>query len=180
MINFNSRNSIIIVFALLFFALALYFPKIYLRNNIYYVSKDINRLYAHYISLQEENTFLSQQLEDMKLKNQIIDSFVFPPSAFSFNFCKGLNNNESIIWVLNFISSNCWDKKVVSSCKDINRLYAHYISLQEENTFLSQQLEDMKFKNQIIDSLLFNPLQKLNENALGGNTNDKNADWVLS
>jgi len=34
----------------------------------------------------------------------------------------------------------------------------------------------MKFKNQIIDSLLFNPLQKLNENALGGNTNDKNAD----
>ena len=98
MINFNSRNSIIIVFALLFFALALYFPKIYLRNNIYYVSKDINRLYAH------------------------------------------------------------------------------YISLQEENTFLSQQLEDMKFKNQIIDSLLFNPLQKLNENALGGTTNDKNAD----
>ena len=31
----------------------------------------------------------------------------------------------------------------------------------------------MKFKNQIIDSLLFNPLQKLNENALGGNANDK-------
>ncbi len=60
--------------------------------------------------------------------------------------------------------------------KDINRLYAHYISLQEENIFLAQQLEDMKFKNQIIDSLLFNPLQKLNENALGGNTNDKNAD----
>ena len=98
MIRLNASNSLFIVFLLLIIGLFLYFPKIYLRNNIYYVSKDINRLYAH------------------------------------------------------------------------------YISLQEENTFLSQQLEDMKFKNQIIDSLLFNPLQKLNENALGGNTNDKNAD----
>ena len=79
MINFNSRNSIIIVFALLFFALALYFPKIYLRNNIYYTSKDINRLYSHYISLNEENTFLSKQLEDMKFKNQVLDSLLFNP-----------------------------------------------------------------------------------------------------
>ena len=47
--------------------------------------------------------------------------------------------------------------------KDINKLYAHYISLQEENTFLSQQLEDMKFKNQILDSLLFNPLQQIDQ-----------------
>lgn len=63
----------------MFFALCLYFPKIYLRNNIYYTSKDINKLYAHYISLQEENTFLSQQLEDMKFKNQILDSLLFNP-----------------------------------------------------------------------------------------------------
>ena len=67
------------VFVLLFVALFLYFPKIYLRSNIYYTSKDINRLYAHYISLQEENIFLSQQLEDMKFKNQIIDSLLFNP-----------------------------------------------------------------------------------------------------
>lgn len=79
MIKLNSQNSLIIVFAILFFALCLYFPKIYLRNNIYYTSKDINKLYAHYISLQEENTFLSQQLEDMKFKNQIIDSLLFNP-----------------------------------------------------------------------------------------------------
>ena len=91
MINFNSRNSIIIVFALLFFALALYFPKIYLRNNIYYVSKDINRLYSHYISLQEENIFLAQQLEDMKFKNQIMDSLLFNPLDKLNN--KNLNNN---------------------------------------------------------------------------------------
>ena len=79
MIRLNSQSSIAIVFAIMFFALCLYFPKIYLRNNIYYTSKDINILYAHYISLQEENTFLSQQLEDMKFKNQILDSLLFNP-----------------------------------------------------------------------------------------------------
>jgi cell division protein FtsL len=75
----NASNSLFMVFVLLFVALFLYFPKIYLRSNIYYTSKDINRLYAHYISLQEENIFLSQQLEDMKFKNQIIDSLLFNP-----------------------------------------------------------------------------------------------------
>lgn len=79
MIRLNSQNSLIIVFVILFFMLSLYIPKIYLRNNIYYTSKDINKLYAHYISLQEENTFLSQQLEDIKFKNQIIDSLLFNP-----------------------------------------------------------------------------------------------------
>ena len=67
------------VIVLLIVGLFLYFPKIYLRSNIYYVSKDINRLYAHYISLQEENIFLAQQLEDMKFKNQIMDSLLFNP-----------------------------------------------------------------------------------------------------
>ena len=67
------------VVVLLIVGLFLYFPKIYLRSNIYYISKDINKLYAHYISLQEENTFLAQQLEDMKFKNQIIDSLLFNP-----------------------------------------------------------------------------------------------------
>ena len=67
------------VVVLLIVGLFLYFPKIYLRSNIYYVSKDINRLYAHYISLQEENIFLAQQLEDMKFKNQIMDSLLFNP-----------------------------------------------------------------------------------------------------
>ena len=79
MIKLNASNSLFMVFLLLIVGLFLYFPKIYLRSNIYYTSKDINRLYAHYISLQEENIFLSQQLEDMKFKNQIIDSLLFNP-----------------------------------------------------------------------------------------------------
>ena len=46
MINLTAKNSLIIVFVLLFIALFLYFPKIYLRSNIYYISKDINKLYV--------------------------------------------------------------------------------------------------------------------------------------
>jgi regulator of replication initiation timing len=61
---------------LLIVSLAIFVPKIYLRNNIYYISKDINKLYSHYISLKEENTFLRQQLEDAKFKNQITDSLI--------------------------------------------------------------------------------------------------------
>ena len=76
MIRLNPRRSLIIVLTILLIALALYFPKIYLINNIYYVSKDINKMYAHYISLKEENKFLAQQLEDMKFENQIEDSLI--------------------------------------------------------------------------------------------------------
>ena len=76
MIKLNAKNSLLIVLGSLILALTLFFPKIYLANNIYYVSKDINKLYAHYISLKEENKFLAQQLEDMKFKNQIEDSLL--------------------------------------------------------------------------------------------------------
>ena len=74
--NLNAKNSLFIVFAILIFALFVFIPKIYLRNNIYYVSKDINKLFSHYISLKEENKFLQQQLEDAKFKNQISDSLM--------------------------------------------------------------------------------------------------------
>ena len=76
MIKLNPKNSLLIVLGTLALGLILFFPKIFLANNIYYVSKDINRLYAHYISLKEENKFLAQQLEDMKFKNQIEDSLI--------------------------------------------------------------------------------------------------------
>lgn len=79
MIKLEAKNSLLIVLFLIFITFIIYLPKIYFRNNIYYISKDINRLYAHYISLQEENKFLAQQLEDMKFKNQIIDSLLFNP-----------------------------------------------------------------------------------------------------
>lgn len=89
MIRLNSKSSILIVLCILFFSLILFFPKIFLANNIYYVSKDINKLYAHYTSLKEENKFLAQQLEDMKFKNQIEDSLII----YSIEEAYGKNNN---------------------------------------------------------------------------------------
>ena len=71
---FTPFKSLLLVFVVLIVALILFVPKIYFRNNIYYISKDINKLYSHYISLKEENIFLQQQLEDAKFKNQITDS----------------------------------------------------------------------------------------------------------
>jgi len=69
-------KALLIVFASLITTLVFFMPKIYLQNNIYYVSKDINKLNAQYISLKEENKFLKQQHEDALFKNQITDSLI--------------------------------------------------------------------------------------------------------
>ena len=74
--NHSDRKALYRVLFLLFLVLVVFFPKIYLRNNIYYVSKDINSLNTQYISLQEENRFLKQQHEDALFKNQIMDSLI--------------------------------------------------------------------------------------------------------
>ncbi len=73
---FTPRGSIVAISLIFLLLLFLSIPKIYLSNNIYYVSKDINQLYSHYMSLKEENKFLIQQLEDAKFKNQITDSLI--------------------------------------------------------------------------------------------------------
>lgn len=65
-----------IVLVLMAVGFVLYIPKIMLRNNIYYLSIDINRLEREYLALKEEKRFLAQQLEDIKFKNQIIDSII--------------------------------------------------------------------------------------------------------
>lgn len=69
-------KALFIVFSVLISTLVFFMPKIYLQNNIYYVSKDINKLDAQYISLKEENKFLKQQHEDALFKNQITDSLI--------------------------------------------------------------------------------------------------------
>jgi len=64
------------VLLILIVSLLIFLPKIYLRNNIYYLSKDINKLYSHFLSLKEENKHLKQQLENEKFKNQITNSLI--------------------------------------------------------------------------------------------------------
>ncbi len=70
------KKALLIVFSALFITLVFFMPKIYLQNNIYYVSKDINKLNTQFISLKEENKFLKQQHEDALFKNQITDSLI--------------------------------------------------------------------------------------------------------
>jgi len=75
-INLTAKKALFIVFSILILVLTFFMPKIYLQNNIYYVSKDINKLNNQYISLLEENKFLKQQHEDALFKNQIMDSLI--------------------------------------------------------------------------------------------------------
>ncbi|HJE03841.1 MULTISPECIES: hypothetical protein [Arcobacteraceae] len=79
MIKLNSKNSLFIAYIIFFTAIFIFLPRIYVKNNIYYVSKDINRLYSQYISLNEENIFLAKQLEEIKFKNQVLDSMIVNP-----------------------------------------------------------------------------------------------------
>jgi Tfp pilus assembly protein PilN len=48
-------------------------PKIYIRSNIYYASKNILQLQNQSDSLIEENKHLKKQLEDTKFKFLIMD-----------------------------------------------------------------------------------------------------------
>ncbi|PZT48955.1 hypothetical protein B6S12_01285 [Helicobacter valdiviensis] len=53
----------------IFLTLLVFVPKIYIRNNIYYSSRNIIQLQAQMSSLNEENKFIKSQLEDIKFKN---------------------------------------------------------------------------------------------------------------
>ena len=72
----KKNKPLVAVLFFLFMLVLLLIPKIYLRNNIYYISKDISKLYSQYISLKEENSFLEQQLENKEYENQITDSLI--------------------------------------------------------------------------------------------------------
>ena len=53
-------------YAILFFCIIFFVPKIYLSSNIYYLSKDINDLQSRKEALKAENAELQQRLESVK------------------------------------------------------------------------------------------------------------------
>ncbi|WP_187646786.1 hypothetical protein [Nitrosophilus labii] len=65
---------LIMVILTMFIVFLLAFPKIYIRNHIYYTSKNINKLLDEYQILKEENRLLKQKLEYMRFKNQVLDT----------------------------------------------------------------------------------------------------------
>lgn len=69
-LNFNH-----LLFAVLFvsFTLVLFAPQIYIRNQIYYLSREIATLRVEESVLDEENKDLKRRLEIMRFQNQILD-----------------------------------------------------------------------------------------------------------
>ncbi len=50
------------------------FPKIYIKNQIYYKSRDIAVLKREFNALKEENRVITSQVESIRFKNQILDT----------------------------------------------------------------------------------------------------------
>ena len=68
-----SFKNLLWVFLLMGLSLAFILPKIYFSNQIYYTSKEINRLYHTYTALREENAHLKRELELVHYKMEVLD-----------------------------------------------------------------------------------------------------------
>jgi len=62
-----------VLFTLSFICLLL-FPKIYIQQQIYFKSRDIAKLKSEYDMLKEENKLISKSVEEIRYKNQILDT----------------------------------------------------------------------------------------------------------
>ena len=68
-----SFKNLFFVFGAIFFVLALLLPKIYISNQIYYISKDINGKYHKYTALKEEQSHLKRELELIRYQVEVLD-----------------------------------------------------------------------------------------------------------
>ncbi|MBS9778918.1 MAG: hypothetical protein KGV58_01255 [Campylobacteraceae bacterium] len=66
----QSFTIVLISIAVTFFIII---PNIYIKNKIYYVSRDVGKLYEQYIILQEESRELQRKIEAIQFKNQVLD-----------------------------------------------------------------------------------------------------------
>jgi len=62
------------VLLLILFVAILAFPKIYITEQIYYKSREIEKLKIEYETLKEENKLIKASVESIKYKNQILDT----------------------------------------------------------------------------------------------------------
>ncbi len=65
---------LLLIYLSLAVAFSVVLPKIYIKNQIYYISRDIHKLYSDNSILEEENIYLKQKLESIRFKNQVLDS----------------------------------------------------------------------------------------------------------
>ncbi len=71
-------QTLIWTYIVLFFVLLFILPKIYIANQIYYISKDINTKYHKYTALLEENRHLKKKIEELQYQSQIVDDIIIP------------------------------------------------------------------------------------------------------
>ena len=71
-IPFYTLLKVWIVMMIFFF---LTVPVVYIRNEIYYISRDIAELRSKHEVLLEENRALKNSIESLRFKNEILDSF---------------------------------------------------------------------------------------------------------
>lgn len=64
---------IFFAYCILFICIIFFIPKIYIANNIYYVSKEINDLQSRKEALKTENADLQQRLESAKFNFLTLD-----------------------------------------------------------------------------------------------------------
>ncbi|NOX15168.1 MAG: hypothetical protein GXP61_03930 [Epsilonproteobacteria bacterium] len=65
---------LVIVYLSILVGLLVILPKIYIKNQIYYTSRNISKISSEYSVLLEENRFLKQKVEYIKFKNQVLDT----------------------------------------------------------------------------------------------------------
>jgi cell division protein FtsB len=68
-----SLKTLFLVYIVVFLTLAILLPKVYISNQIYYNSKEINRMYHKYTALKEEQDFLKRELEKLRYQTLVID-----------------------------------------------------------------------------------------------------------
>ncbi|MCZ6105353.1 hypothetical protein O6B34_04670 [Campylobacter ureolyticus] len=68
-----SLFDLVVAFLILALAVAIFVPIIYIRNEIYYISRDIEELRVKHSVLVEENKDLENKIEALKFKYEIID-----------------------------------------------------------------------------------------------------------
>ncbi len=73
-----SVSTLIWTYIIVFFTLLLVLPKIYIANQVYYISKDINKQYHKYTALREENRYFTKKIEEFNYQNQIVNDVEIP------------------------------------------------------------------------------------------------------
>ena len=67
-------NYLLYVLITIMFVSIVLFPKIYIQQQIYFMSRDISKLKSEHDTLKEENRLIKSSVESIRFKNQILDT----------------------------------------------------------------------------------------------------------